>query len=72
MIRVLQDVVDQAEQWTRSDREELLAHARKIDARRRKVYVLSAEERAAVQKGRKSPLVSEKKVKAFWKRLGVA
>ena len=75
MIRVLEDVVKHAKNWPKKAREELLEHARALDARRGGVYILSDDERAAVRKGRgqarRGKFVSEKKMRAFWKKHGV-
>jgi len=44
-------VLESVRSWPEEDQEELAEYAREIQARRTGVYVMSAEERAAVQKG---------------------
>ena len=72
MTQALKKVLERAQNWPEEDQKELAYYAREIDARRSKVYVLSKEERIAIDKAKKSKLVPEAKMKAFWKRLGVA
>lgn len=49
--KALKDVIEQAETWPQQDQEELAEYAREIQARRTGVYIMSDEERAAVQRG---------------------
>ena len=55
--------------------EELVKIAREIEARRKGVYVMDDEERAAVREGleqaRRGEFVSDDEMDAFWKRIGV-
>lgn len=51
MVKTLEDVIKKAENWPREDQEELAEYARKIEARRTGVYVMSDAERAAVREG---------------------
>jgi hypothetical protein len=46
--------------------------ARAIEARRTGVYLLSEDERAAIDLARRSPIASDEKVRAFWERFGIA
>jgi hypothetical protein len=61
--------------WSEQDREELAELAREIEARRSGVYVMSDEERTAVQEGldqaQRSEFVSDDEMDAFWKKYGV-
>jgi hypothetical protein len=45
--------------------------AREIEARRTGVYVLSDNERAALEEARRIPVASDDDVAALWKRLGI-
>ena len=64
-------VLESVHSWPEKDQEELAEFAREIVARRKRVYVLSEDERAAIDKARKSRLLSDDEMKAFWKRLGI-
>jgi hypothetical protein len=64
-------VLEGVRSWPQEDQEELIAYARQIEARRSGVYVLTEEERAAIADARKSPVVPDEEVTAFWKRHGV-
>jgi len=44
----LKHLLQAAESWSEADQEELIAYAREIEARRSGVYVLSDDERAAI------------------------
>ncbi len=51
-VQKLRDFIDQAEpNWSSEDFEELAAYAREIESRRTGVYVLSDEERTAIEQG---------------------
>jgi len=68
-------ILKQVESWPREDQEELAELAREIEARRSGVYVVDAEEDAAIREGlaqlNQGDSVSEEDMKAFWKRCGV-
>jgi hypothetical protein len=68
-------VLDSVRSWSEQDREELAELAREIEARRSGVYVMSDEERTAVQEGldqaQRSEFVSDDEMDAFWKKYGV-
>ena len=72
MNRQAREILQKVTTWPDEDQEELAAVAREIEARRTGVYVLSDDERAAIDDARKSGLASEKDVVAFWKRHGIA
>jgi len=65
-------ILEQVASWPEEDQEELAEVAREIEARRSGVYVLTEDEREAISEARKSGLVPEQDVTAFWKRHGVA
>ena len=66
------DILAKVAGWPEEDQEELAELAREIEARRTGVYVLSAEERAAIADARRGAFASEDEVAAFWKRHGIA
>jgi predicted transcriptional regulator len=49
--KTLRDVLTHAETWPREDQEELAEYAREIEARRTGIYMMSDDERAAVNGG---------------------
>lgn len=65
-------ILEQVESWPEEDQEELAEVAREIEARRSGVYVLTDDERAAIAEARKSGLVPDTDIAAFWKRHGLA
>jgi hypothetical protein len=64
-------VLEGVRSWPKEDQEELAEIAREIEAARAGVYVLSDDERAAIERSRSGPLASDDEVEAFWKRHGV-
>jgi hypothetical protein len=68
-------VLEGVRSWPQQDQEELVEIAREIEARRKGVYVMSEEERAAVREGldqaRRGEFVPDDEMDAFWKRYGV-
>jgi predicted transcriptional regulator len=68
-------VLESVRSWPEQDQEELVEIAREIEARRSGVYVMSDEERAAVQEGldqaQRGEFVSDDEMDAFWKKYGV-
>lgn len=71
----LKDIIESARRWPEEDQAELAELAREIEARRTGIYVMSDEERAAVDEGlaqlRRGEVVSDAEMRALWKRLGV-
>ncbi len=55
-------VLEKVRSWPREDQEELAELAREIEARRTGVYVLSDEERAAIEDAERSGLATEEEV----------
>ncbi len=51
------------------DQKELVKTASKIERQRSGIYVLSDEEKAAIDAARRSGIASDDDVSAFWKRL---
>lgn len=75
MSPVAKEILEKVAAWPEEDQEELaeLAElAREIEARRTGVYVLSADERAAIADSRQGAFASDDDVVAFWKNHGVA
>ena len=68
-------VLDGVRSWPEEDQEELAEVAREIEARRKGVYVMNDEERAAVREGldqaRRGEFVSDEEMDAFWKKIGI-
>jgi predicted transcriptional regulator len=71
----INDVLESVRSWPQEDQEELAELAREIEARRTGVYVMSNEERAAVQEGlqqaSRGEFVPDDEMDAFWKKYGV-
>jgi len=72
MNATVKNILERAASWPEEDQEELAALAREIEARRTGVYRLSDDEKAAIDSARRSALVSDDGVAAFWKRYGAA
>jgi predicted transcriptional regulator len=72
MTKRFKELVEQAAAWPEADQDELAEYARDIEARRAGVYVMTDEERTAVNEGleqiRKGELVPNEQMKTFWKR----
>jgi hypothetical protein len=66
------DILERVALWPEEDRQELAEVAREIEGRRNGVYILSDDEKAAIDAARRSAIASDNDVAAFWKRLGVA
>jgi hypothetical protein len=68
----IKEILSRVENWPEEDQAELAEVAREIEARRTGVYVLDAEEEAAIREALKDgKFVSEEEMAAFWKRCGV-
>jgi hypothetical protein len=65
-------VLEGIRSWPREDQEELADLAREIEARRTGIYTLTDDERRALETARRSPLVDDDEVAAFWKQRGIA
>ena len=65
-------VLEGVRSWPQEDQEELVEIVREIEARRTGVYVLSDDERTAIEEAERSGVASEEEVEKFWKRHGVA
>jgi hypothetical protein len=64
-------VLEGVRSWPAEDQDELVELAREIEARRTGIYVMTDDERAAVERARKSRLMTDDEVKTFWKTLGI-
>jgi hypothetical protein len=71
MADTAKDILERIATWPREDQEELAEVAREIEGRRNGVYVLSDDEKAAIEAARRSGIASDDEVAAFWKRLGI-
>jgi hypothetical protein len=65
-------VLERVRSWPVEDQAELVEIAREIEAQRTGVYILTDDERAAIDKSRHGRLASDDEVAAFWKRHGIA
>jgi hypothetical protein len=72
MTQTAKDILRRVETWPQEDQEELLEMVRAIEARRSGLYVLSEDERVAIEAARRSKVASDEKVRAFWERFGIA
>jgi hypothetical protein len=72
MAQSTKDILRRVESWPEEDQEELVEMARAIEARRTGVYLLSEDERAAIDAARRSAIASDEKVRKFWERFGIA
>lgn len=76
MINRLKEALQQAEAWPDEDQAELAGYAREIQAERDGIYVMTDDERAAVEEGlaqaRRGEFVPDAGMRAFWKRHGIA
>jgi hypothetical protein len=72
MTQSAKEILRRVETWPEEDQEELVEMARAIEARRTGEYLLSQDERAAIETARRSPVASDEKVRAFWERFGIA
>ena len=66
------EILQKVAGWPEEDQEELAELAREIEARRTGVYVLSSDERAAIDDAQRGAFASDDDAKAFWKRHGLA
>jgi hypothetical protein len=68
-------LLEQVESWPQEDQEELAQVAREIEARRTGVYVVDADEEAAIRQGLaeldRGEWMSVEDMRSFWKRCGV-
>jgi hypothetical protein len=65
-------VLESVRSWPREDQQELVELAREIEARRTGVYTLTDDERRALETARRSRLVDDDEVAAYWKQRGIA
>ena len=76
MINRLKEALQQAEAWPDEDQAELAEYAREIQAERDGIYVMTDEERAAVEEGlaqaKRGEFVPDAVMQAFWKRHGIS
>jgi len=64
-------VLEKVRSLPQEDQEEIAEIAREIEARRSGVYILSDDERCAIERARNNSFASEDEVSAFWKRHGI-
>jgi hypothetical protein len=68
---ISKELLRRVETWPQEDQEELVEVAREIEARRTGVYLLTDEEKAALDEALKSRAVPDEEIASFWKRHGV-
>jgi len=68
MTNATKEVLNRIPTWPEEDQQELADVAREIESRRSGVYVLSDEEKAAIEQSRRGGIASDGEVSAFWKR----
>jgi hypothetical protein len=70
MTQPTKDVLQRVPSWPEEDQEELAELAQEIELRRTGVYLLNDDERSSISAARRSGVVAESKIEAFWKRHG--
>jgi hypothetical protein len=72
---MIKKLFEQVDSWSTEGQEELVEAARVIEGRRTGVYVLSDDERAAIEEGLlqldRGEGLSEDEMEPSWKRFGV-
>ena len=75
MTKALKDLIKRAQDWSKEEQEELAEYAREIETRRTKIYVMSDEERVAVNKAleqaRRGEFATDEEVEALWRKAGI-
>jgi hypothetical protein len=71
MTETAKDILERIATWPEEDQEELAEVARDIEGRRHGVYVLTEDEKAAIEAARRSGFASDSDITAFWKRHGI-
>lgn len=65
------EILERVAAWPEEDQQELAEIARDIESRHNGHYILTAEEKAAIEAARRSGFVSNAEITAFWKRHGI-
>jgi hypothetical protein len=71
MHSISKELLRRVETWPQEDQEEFVEVAREIEARRTGIYLMSDEEKDALDEALKSRTVPDEEIAAFWKRHGV-
>ena len=71
MADTTKEILERIAAWPEEDQQELAEIARDIESRHNGRYVLTGEEKAAIEAARRSGFVSDAKIAAFWKRHGI-
>jgi hypothetical protein len=66
------EILRRVETWPEEDQAELAEVAREIEARRKGIYVLTDDEKAAIEDARCRGFATDEEIAAFWKRHGLA
>lgn len=67
----MKKILERVASWPEEDQEELAEIVRKIEARRNGVYVLTGEEKTAIEAARRGGFVSDADMAAFWQCQGI-
>jgi len=65
------EILERIVAWPEEDQQELTEIAREIEGRRNGLYVLTCDEKAAIDAARCSGFVSDAGIATFWKRHGI-
>lgn len=65
------EILERVAAWPEEDQQELAEIAREIEGRRNGRYVLTGEEKAAIEAARRSGFASDAEIAAFWQRHGI-
>jgi len=65
------EILERVAAWPEEDQQELAEIAREIEGRRNGRYVLTDEEKAAIEAARRSGFASDAEIAAFWQRHGI-
>lgn len=73
--KTLTEVLERASAWPEEDQEALAEYARALEAQRTGVYIMTDDERAAVNQGlaeaKRGEFVPDEEIEALWKRAGI-
>jgi hypothetical protein len=71
MTQGTKEILRRVEHWPQEDQDELAEVAREIEARPTGIYILSDDERAALDEALQSGVACDEEVAAFWQRHGL-
>ena len=71
MSNTAKEILERVAAWPEEDQQELAEIAREIESRRKGSYLLTTEEKAAIEAAHCSGFVSDAEITAFWQRHGI-